>query len=127
MVRHMKKTLSSSVICAGLWIGAVISSLPVEAETRGGKITYARYADSVFLDPVLTDANVDIWILSNLYDTLLAPTGDGQSVTPALATRWEVSPDGKTIRLTLRPDVRFSDGASLTPEDVKWSLDRARD
>ena len=39
--------------------------------TRGGTMTYGRYANSLFLDPVLNDANVDIWILTNLYDTLL--------------------------------------------------------
>jgi len=44
-------------------------------------MVYARYADSLFLDPVLNDANVDIWVLTNLYDTLLAPTSDGQGVT----------------------------------------------
>ncbi len=32
------------------------------------------------------DANVDIWILTNLYDTLLQPTADGKGVQPGLAT-----------------------------------------
>ena len=31
------------------------------------------------------------------------------------------------MTLTLRPGVKFSDGATLTAEDVAWSLDRARD
>ena len=29
---------------------------------------------------MLNDANVDIWILSNLYDTLILPTDDGKGV-----------------------------------------------
>ena len=62
------------------------------AVERGGTLKYGRYADSLFLDPVLNDANVDIWILSNLYDTLLLPTDDGKGVQPGLATRMEGLP-----------------------------------
>ena len=35
--------------------------------------------------------------------------------------------DGKSLALTLRAGVKFADGSPLTAEDVKWSLDRARD
>jgi peptide/nickel transport system substrate-binding protein len=97
-----------------------------EAATRGGKLVYARYADSLFLDPVLNDANVDIWILTNLYDTLLQPTPDGTGVVPGLATAYHVSDDGLSFTLTLRQGTKFSDGSAITADDVKWSLDRAR-
>ncbi len=90
-------------------------------------MVYGRYADSLFLDPVLNDANVDIWILSNLYDTLLLPTDDGKGVQPGLASAYAVAPDGMSVTLTLRDGTMFSDGSPITAEDVKWSLDRARD
>ena len=96
------------------------------AQTRGGELTYGRYADSLFLDPVLNDANLDIWILTNLYDTLLQPTEDGTGVQPGLATEVTPSDDGLTYTVTLRPDIKFADGSPITPQDVKWSLDRAR-
>jgi peptide/nickel transport system substrate-binding protein len=107
----------------GLILGIAASA---EAVTRGGKMVYARYADSLFLDPVLNDANVDIWILTNLYDTLLQPTADGKGVSPGLATAYQVSDDGLTFTLTLRQGTKFSDGSPITAEDVKWTLDRAR-
>jgi peptide/nickel transport system substrate-binding protein len=106
---------------------SLLASTAVEAATRGGKMIYGRYADSLFLDPVLNDANVDIWVLTNLYDTLLAPTPDGQNVQPGLATKWDLTDDGKSVVLSLRPSVKFADGTPLTADDVKWSLDRARD
>src|SRR5262249_32257770 len=81
-----------------------------EAVTRGGKLVYARYADSLFLDPVLNDANVDIWVLTNLYDTLLQPSADGKTVNPGLATDYKVADDGLTFTLTLRKGTKFSDG-----------------
>lgn len=97
------------------------------AQQRGGELTFGRYADSLFLDPVLNDANLDIWVLSNLYDGLLQPTADGTGVKPGLATDWSFSDDGTTLTLTLREGIKFSDGSPITAEDVKWSLDRARD
>ena len=73
------------------------------AVTRGGTLIYARYADSLFLDPVFNDANVDIWILTNLYDTLLQPTADGTGVEPGLAAEYQMSDDGLSMTLKLRP------------------------
>jgi peptide/nickel transport system substrate-binding protein len=75
---------------------------------------------------VLNDANVDIWILTNLYDTLLQPTADGKDVQPGLATEYSVSDDGLTFTLKLRQGTKFSDGSPITVDDVKWSLERAR-
>jgi len=63
-------------------------------------MTYARYADSLLMDPVWTDANVDIWVTSSIYETLLFPTPDGLDVKPGLATKWELSNAGKTLTLT---------------------------
>ena len=117
----MKRFVSLSLV-ALLMIAGLVAAAP----KRGGTLVYGRYADSLFLDPVLNDANVDIWILTNLYDTLLQPTDNGKGVKPWLATKYNVSKDGKTFTLTLRQGVKFADGSALTPGDVKWSLDRAR-
>lgn len=111
---------------AGLASFATMSIGAAGAATRGGKLTYARYADSLLLDPVWTDANVDIWVSSSIYETLLFPTDDGKDVKPGLATAWVLSDGGKTLTLTLRPGVMFSNGAAMRAADVKFSLDRAR-
>ena len=121
----MNKLLGSAALAAVLLASGAQQALA--APHRGGELVFGRYADSLFLDPVLNDANVDIWILTNLYDTLLQPTADGKSVGPGLATAWKVSDDGRSVTLTLREGVQFADGSPLTAEDVKWSLDRARD
>ena len=74
------------------------------AAKRGGKLIYGRYADSLFLDPVLNDANVDIWVINSVYDTLLLPTADGLGVQEGLASKWAFSDGGKTLTLTVRPE-----------------------
>jgi peptide/nickel transport system substrate-binding protein len=49
------------------------------------------------------------------------------AVEPALAERWETSPDGRSQTLTLRKGVRFSDGAPFTSADVLFSFAVAYD
>ena len=51
------KNLITAAFAASLLLGTSLSASALE---RGGTLTYARYADSLFLDPVLNDANVDI-------------------------------------------------------------------
>ncbi|WP_442772172.1 ABC transporter substrate-binding protein [Paenirhodobacter enshiensis] len=99
---------------------------PAAAQQMGGTLNFGRYADSMLLDPVMNENNVDIWILTNLYSGLLRPTDDGAGVVPALAESRSWAPDHLSVTFTLRPGIKFSDGSPITAGDVKWSLDRAR-
>jgi peptide/nickel transport system substrate-binding protein len=121
------KRLLGQMTAIALALAAFAAADDAMALTRGGKMVYARNADSLFLDPVLNERNVDIWILTNLFDTLLEPSNDGKTQVPGLATSYEFSPDGLTFTLKLRQGTKFSDGSPITVDDVKWSLDRARD
>lgn len=74
-------------------------------------------------------------IAVNCYDRLLSfgtkkmPDGslsyDYSVLKPDLAESWETAADGMSITFKLREDAVFWDGAPVTAEDVKWSLDRA--
>jgi peptide/nickel transport system substrate-binding protein len=44
---------------------------------------------------------------------------------PVLATEWNASEDGLTIRFKIRDGVKFQNGDDLTPEDVEYSIERA--
>ncbi len=113
------KAIGLSMLLLG---GSLTSASALE---RGGVLTYGRQADSRLLDPVFNQGNVNIWILSSMYDTLLLPTKDGKGLKPGLATKWSVSDDGLTVTLDLREGTKFSDGTPITAEDVRWSLERA--
>jgi peptide/nickel transport system substrate-binding protein len=59
-----------------------------------------------------------------IYDYLVGCTDDGQlSPETGIAQRWEEAADHLSWTFSLRPGVTFHDGAELTAEDVKFSLD----
>jgi len=74
---------------------------------------------------VRRDENSD-GVVMHVVEGLVALRENG-AVGPMLADHWTVSPDGKTYRFTLRPDVTFHDGRTMTSADVVWSLTRYLD
>ncbi|MBC7264415.1 MAG: hypothetical protein H5T64_08665 [Chloroflexi bacterium] len=58
-----------------------------------------------------------------LYDTLVDVDTKGR-IRPALATSWVVSPQGDAWTFTIRPDVHFHDGHTLTAADVAHTFRR---
>jgi peptide/nickel transport system substrate-binding protein len=121
--REVMKTLGAFAALSAVSLpGTRANAAPV----RGGTLTFARAADSTYLDPVKTELNADIWISLNIYDTLLMPSIDGKKLEPGLASSYTMSADGKTVTLKLRAGVKFGDGSAMQVSDVKWSLDRAR-
>jgi peptide/nickel transport system substrate-binding protein len=69
--------------------------------------------------------SVDHRVRSLVYENLLAYDRNLEPL-PALASSWNVSPDGLTYTFTLRPGVKFHDGKPLSPDDIKWSLEYAQ-
>src|SRR5437016_5468584 len=117
-MRNLAAALAAFVLLCGGSAGAA---------TRGGTFVFSPIADCIFLDPVFTQQNPDIWVSLNIYDTLLHPSSDAKSLEPGLAKSWEVAPDAMSVTLTMRPGIQFADGSPIGVSDVKFSLDRARD
>ena len=63
---------------------------------------------------------------ANIYEGLTRIDQNG-SVLPDLAKSWDISPDGLTYTFHLATGVKFHDGTPFSADDVKFSLDRARD
>ncbi|MEO8881255.1 MAG: ABC transporter substrate-binding protein [Gemmatimonadaceae bacterium] len=84
-----------------------------------------RY-DPKSLDPALSTDVPTGRAVSYLFDGLTRFSPDAK-VGPALATRWEVTPDGRTYLFHLRAGVRFHDGSLLHASDVVHSFTRVLD
>ena len=63
---------------------------------------------------------------AKIYDGLARFDGEGK-IVPGLASRWEISPDGRTYRFYLRSGIRFHNGREVSAADVVFSLQRLLD
>jgi ABC-type transport system substrate-binding protein len=87
------------------------------------------------LDPTRAGGDeVSYHVAMNIYDGLIEYDPD-LNLKPALAERWEISPDGLEYTFHLRPGVRFHDdsafpggkGREVVADDVKYSILRVAD
>jgi peptide/nickel transport system substrate-binding protein len=88
----------------------------------GGTLVVGITSDPDTLFPWKATQFQAVNMLGLVYGTLTELT-DKLEVAPGLAEKWAYSDDNKTLTLTLRKGVKFSDGSELTSADVKYSLD----
>ncbi|WDR01317.1 ABC transporter substrate-binding protein [Devosia algicola] len=105
-------------------IGAIVLCVAMSSSSAfaEGELIIAEAQSPNTLDPQANNNIPTASISSNIYDTLVGMDRD-MNVVPALALSWE-TPDATTWVFKLRPDVKFHNGADLTAEDVKFSIDR---
>jgi peptide/nickel transport system substrate-binding protein len=65
-------------------------------------------------------------ILFNVFEGLVKPDTDG-IMQPCIAESWTIDEDALVYSFTIRNDVRFHDGSVVSAEDVKFSLDTAKE
>ena len=75
-------------------------------------------------DPPLTAGGADTVNFQSLYNQLLQASEGSLELQPALATKWNMSPDGMTIEFEMRQGVKFHNGDMVTPEDVVFTVQR---
>jgi peptide/nickel transport system substrate-binding protein len=63
-------------------------------------------------------------VTTSVYEGLIRYKPDSNKFEGALATKWVVSPDGKTYTFTLRPNVKFHDGTTMDSTAVEKSFQR---
>jgi len=57
-----------------------------------------------------------------MFRSLLKANADLTSVKPDLASGYKYSKDGKTLTVTLKSGIKWSDGKDVTVDDVVWSM-----
>jgi ABC-type transport system substrate-binding protein len=89
---------------------------------RGGTLIYGVESNPSGFDPARWWNSLSWTGTMAVFDRLVRLTNDGD-VVPELA-EFEVSRGGTLYTFTLRPGVKFHHGRELTPDDVKYSLER---
>lgn len=96
--------------------------------TAGGyknTLTWAQGADVTSLDPHQGKETPSVQVNTQIFDTLVTVDPETNEVVPQIAESWEQT-DDQTYVFKIREGIKFHDGSDLTAEDVKFSLDRAR-
>jgi peptide/nickel transport system substrate-binding protein len=119
-----------SVIATGaflFWLCAGYLALTQSAPDFGGQYIEGVAAQPRYINPILSqtsDADAD---LAELLYTGLFRDGDTGSVEKHIASDYQVSEDGRTYTVFLRPGVRFHDGEELTADDVVFTVRSIQD
>jgi peptide/nickel transport system substrate-binding protein len=118
-----RRTAIATAVLATLTISACTSN---KSGTTGGSVgdslNIAMGTAPNSLDPGKIDPAFG-WYVQLAYDPLIVWDAHGKA-QPGLATAWKyVGSGNRLFDITLRPNVKFSDGSALTAEGVKASLE----
>ena len=122
----MKKKLLLLMLAMTIALSGCTGGKSKENSSSGDKkksIVVGIQQDLDSLDPHLAVAAGTKEVLFNVFEGLVKPDVDGNLV-PAVASSYEVSKDGKKYTFKLRSGVKFHNGADVTAEDVKYSIER---
>jgi peptide/nickel transport system substrate-binding protein len=109
-----------------LLVAACSPGQGVDLGQNSGNLIAAIGGEPDQLDPQKTSAYFSFEVLENVFDTLVAPDANLE-MKPALAERWELTPDQLTWTFHLRGGVTFHDGSPFTADDVVYSYRRIID
>jgi peptide/nickel transport system substrate-binding protein len=118
------------LVALAVLIGSLVLALPggapaAETPRQGGVLLAAIGADPPSLDPHQESTFANVQLVAPLYSTLLQfdPLKYPNIIGDA-GTEWKTSPDGLTVTVKVRQDIKFHDGSPLTAADVKASYDK---
>ena len=121
---------ATAVTAAGVaGCGGTKSSTGAGGGAKGGEISVTMTSFPDYVDPQLSYTLEGWEVLWNTYTPLLTykhQKGDpGTEVVPGLAKDMpEISADGKTYKLTLRPNMKYSDGTPIKASDFTYAIKR---
>lgn len=96
-----------------------------EVSPKSGGTLYLSMRTTQTLNPLTNeDATVDR-ILKLIY-TPLVTFDENLKPVPSIAESWNYSEDGKTLSISLKQDIYWSDGTPVTAEDVIFSMNAIR-
>lgn len=115
-------TATAAILLTGCG-GGTKNDASAESGPAVTTLTLASGVEPQSMDPAMSREAQFVQYFQPVFDTLIRRDSNG-APQPMLATKWETAKDGKSVTLTLRGNVKFTDGASVNAEAVKGNLDR---
>ena len=118
--------INSRKLVTGLAIATALSTVAAALPVQAATLRMAWSQDATGLDPHKQTAFSSLRLLELIYEPLVRLDAE-LNVVPAIAKSWEFAPDAKTLTFKLDPNAKFTNGAQVTPADVKASFERVLD
>jgi oligopeptide transport system substrate-binding protein len=115
--------VATALAMIATFAGCSFSDDPKDDKNGGRSLTVAVGAPIDSLDPHFIN-NGGYVVPAGLLEGLVAQNPEGDDVVPAIAEKWSTSDDGLEYTFTLRGDAKFSNGESITAEDVVSNYQR---
>ncbi len=112
--------LSNSPLAPSVLMPAVAMASTAE---RTGTFIESVAANPSSLFPLTNNDGEASAVQEMFFESLADRHWDTFDWMPSLASKWDISKDGKQFTFTLNPNAKFSDGSPVTAEDVKFSFD----
>ena len=93
---------------------------------RGGVLVIGTTQKPRHLNSAVQSGIATMFPAAQLFASPLRMSADWKP-QPYLAEKFELSPDNRSVALTLRKDAVFHDGRPITSEDIKFSIETIRD
>ena len=125
MARHLTAALLAATLCLAACDRSPAPPAPAGAgPVRGGSLTASVRSEPLTFNRYAPNGNqAAVDALTKLtHASLVRVNRVNGEAEPWLAEKWTTSPDGRTITLTLRDGVTFSDGAPFTSADVVFTF-----
>src|SRR5262252_4836751 len=123
----MKRAMVAGVMIAILGLTASGSAgSRNDSFPDGGKLVYGEYGRPATFDPITSNDMVGLRLTELLFNGLVSFSPRNE-VVPDLASQWQVSPDNRVYRFSLRSGTTWHGGAKpVAPDDVVGTLDVIR-
>ncbi len=127
--KNKRRVLSLKILflaAAGLIINTFFSyaaeNYIPQIGSYGGKLVFSTTADPKSFNPILAKETSTTAITSLIFEGLTRTNGITTEVEPNLALSWQVDQTGLVWTFNLRQDVKWSDGAAFTADDVVFTF-----
>ena len=107
--------------------GCIFLIATPSAAQPGSELRFCLNKEPKTFDPLLVEDDASETIRYLTGGVLVRLNRETQQLEPELAVAWKVNRSSTAIRFTLRQNVRFSDGAPFTAEDVAFTIERLMD
>lgn len=129
-----------AIIITGLLLVSSIAGLSLYSGGSGGilggvqpavssnNVTFTTGWFGTFIDtlnPFTSYSQLTNWINMNLYLPLVYYNSANQTISPGLATSWDVNYSNHTVIFHLNPNAVWSDGQPVTSQDVVYTYQTA--